>query len=197
MHLPSEYSVDLCTYWKCIFSKTFVTNPDTSTIRFRTRFLITACSIKAVSNHTCFFGFYLTWLLYFIVLCYQAWTAVQVFSDGYVMGGSFQIPLYSGSPPEVGSTSKPLSYFWFLLYRHNSERQDEKKWKWKDYLKIVTTSFHYESSETKENIPLAIQIKKIPRVMKYTRSWAGTRVAWFPRRTRCPTLKYHFLCSWS
>lgn len=31
----------------------------------------------------------------------QAWTAVQVFNDGYVIGGSYLLPLYSGDPPEV------------------------------------------------------------------------------------------------
>ncbi|KAM7426567.1 Coiled-coil domain-containing protein 17 [Porites harrisoni] len=31
----------------------------------------------------------------------QAWSAVQVFNEGYVMGGSFQLPLYAGDPPEV------------------------------------------------------------------------------------------------
>lgn len=31
----------------------------------------------------------------------QAWTAIQVFNEGYVMGGSYQLPLYTGEPPEV------------------------------------------------------------------------------------------------
>lgn len=31
----------------------------------------------------------------------QAWTAVQVFNEGYVMGGSYLLPLYSGEPPEA------------------------------------------------------------------------------------------------
>ncbi|CAH3192141.1 unnamed protein product, partial [Porites evermanni] len=31
----------------------------------------------------------------------QAWSAVQVFNEGYVMGGCYQLPLYAGDPPEV------------------------------------------------------------------------------------------------
>jgi len=31
----------------------------------------------------------------------QAWTALQVFNEGYVVSGSYQLPLYAGAPPEV------------------------------------------------------------------------------------------------
>lgn len=31
----------------------------------------------------------------------QAWTAVQVFDEGYVVHGCYQLPLYTGDPPEV------------------------------------------------------------------------------------------------
>ncbi|KAJ7386477.1 Coiled-coil domain-containing protein 17 [Desmophyllum pertusum] len=31
----------------------------------------------------------------------QAWTAVQVFDEGYATNGCYQLPLYTGDPPEV------------------------------------------------------------------------------------------------
>ena len=37
-----------------------------------------------------------------LTFCFlQAWTAVQVFDEGYVMNGCYQLPLYTGDLPEV------------------------------------------------------------------------------------------------
>ena len=38
----------------------------------------------------------------------QAWTALPVFHEGFVLNGSYQLPLYTEEPPEVRHQPKQV-----------------------------------------------------------------------------------------
>ena len=50
--------------------------------------------------------------LLFLLCFLQAWTAVQVFDEGYVVNGCYQLPLYTGDPPEVLSSCEVYMGHW-------------------------------------------------------------------------------------